>query len=148
MELRDIGIFLTPAEELYFGRTAERLHVTPSRVSHAIKKQERRIGAPLFERTSCTVRSLRSASSSGTTCCRPTSGSRRPSTGPRLKRGPAPARCAQAHPHHSPPHRGPDDFEYTETSAGRLARLAAVQSLHQAHAISSWPTSTSGLRGL
>ncbi|MFI9004633.1 LysR family transcriptional regulator [Streptomyces sp. NPDC053541] len=56
MELRDIEIFLTLAEELHFGRTAERLHVTPSRVSHVIKKQERRIGAPLFERTSRTVR--------------------------------------------------------------------------------------------
>ncbi|MER7170974.1 LysR family transcriptional regulator [Streptomyces mesophilus] len=56
MELRDIEIFLTLAEELHFGRTAERLHVTPSRVSHAIRKQERRIGAPLFERTSRTVR--------------------------------------------------------------------------------------------
>ncbi|MFI9103672.1 LysR family transcriptional regulator [Streptomyces fildesensis] len=56
MELRDIEIFLTLAEELHFGRTAERLHITPSRVSHVIKKQERRIGAPLFERTSRTVR--------------------------------------------------------------------------------------------
>ncbi|MGP3910521.1 LysR family transcriptional regulator [Nonomuraea sp. 10N515B] len=50
MELRDIEIFLTLAEELHFGRTAERLHVTPARVSQAIKKQERRIGAALFER--------------------------------------------------------------------------------------------------
>ncbi|MEU9024008.1 LysR family transcriptional regulator [Actinomadura sp. NPDC048394] len=56
MELRDIEIFLALAEELHFGRTAERLHVTRSRVSHAIKQQERRIGAPLFERTSRTVR--------------------------------------------------------------------------------------------
>jgi len=56
MELRDIEIFLALAEELHFGRTAERLHITPSRVSHVIKKQERRIGAPLFERTSRTVR--------------------------------------------------------------------------------------------
>ncbi|MBO2458542.1 LysR family transcriptional regulator [Actinomadura sp. LCR2-06] len=56
MELRDIEIFLTLAEELHFGRTAERLHVTASRVSHAIKKQERRIGAPLFERNSRNVR--------------------------------------------------------------------------------------------
>jgi DNA-binding transcriptional LysR family regulator len=56
MELRDIEIFLALAEELHFGRTAERLHVTPSRVSHVIKTQERRIGAPLFERTSRTVR--------------------------------------------------------------------------------------------
>ncbi len=56
MELRDIEIFLTLAEELHFGRTAERLHVTPARVSQAIKKQERAIGAALFERTSRVVR--------------------------------------------------------------------------------------------
>ncbi|GAB3982910.1 LysR family transcriptional regulator [Actinoallomurus acanthiterrae] len=56
MELRDIEIFLTLAEELHFGRTAERLHITPSRVSQAIKKQERQIGAPLFDRTSRVVR--------------------------------------------------------------------------------------------
>lgn len=52
MELRDIEIFLVLAEELHFGRTAARLHVSQARVSQAIKKQERRIGAPLFERTS------------------------------------------------------------------------------------------------
>ncbi|MFI7004946.1 LysR family transcriptional regulator [Streptomyces sp. NPDC050145] len=56
MELRDIEIFLTLAEELHFGRTAERLRIPPSRVSHVIKKQERRFGAALFERTSRTVR--------------------------------------------------------------------------------------------
>ncbi|RPF37965.1 LysR family transcriptional regulator [Streptomyces sp. TLI_185] len=56
MELRDIEIFLALAEELHFGRTAERLHVTPARVSQSVKKQERRIGAPLFERTTRTVR--------------------------------------------------------------------------------------------
>ncbi|MFF3444218.1 LysR family transcriptional regulator [Streptosporangium sp. NPDC002721] len=52
MELRDIEIFLTLAEELHFGRTAERLHVSPARVSQAIKKQERGLGTALFERTS------------------------------------------------------------------------------------------------
>jgi DNA-binding transcriptional LysR family regulator len=52
VELRDIEIFLTLAEELHFGRTAERLYISPPRVSQAIAKQERRIGAPLFERTS------------------------------------------------------------------------------------------------
>jgi DNA-binding transcriptional LysR family regulator len=56
VELRDIEIFLTLAEELHFGRTAERLHVTAARVSQAIKKQERTIGAELFERTSRVVR--------------------------------------------------------------------------------------------
>lgn len=52
MELRDIEIFLTLAEELHFGRTAERLRVSQARVSQSIAKQERRIGAALFERTS------------------------------------------------------------------------------------------------
>ncbi|MEU8246907.1 LysR family transcriptional regulator [Nonomuraea sp. NPDC048916] len=56
MELRDIEIFLTLAEELHFGRTAERLRVTPARITQAIKKQERQIGAPLFERANRTVR--------------------------------------------------------------------------------------------
>ncbi len=56
MELRDIEIFLTLAEELHFGRTAERLHVSQARVSQAVRKQERRIGAALFDRTSRSVR--------------------------------------------------------------------------------------------
>lgn len=55
MELRDIEIFLTLAEELHFGRTADRLLVSRARVSQAIKLQERRIGAALFERTSRNV---------------------------------------------------------------------------------------------
>jgi DNA-binding transcriptional LysR family regulator len=52
VERRDIEIFLTLAEELHFGRTAERLHVSTARVSQTIRKLERRIGAALFERTS------------------------------------------------------------------------------------------------
>ena len=56
MELRDIEIFLTLAEELHFSRTADRLHVTQARVSQSIKKQERQIGGLLFERTSRAVR--------------------------------------------------------------------------------------------
>ncbi|MEV6375481.1 LysR family transcriptional regulator [Micromonospora musae] len=56
MELRDIEIFLTLAEELHFGRTAERLRISQARVSQSIKQQERRIGGVLFERTSRSVR--------------------------------------------------------------------------------------------
>ncbi|WP_280319216.1 LysR family transcriptional regulator [Nocardia wallacei] len=56
MEIRDIEIFLTLAEELHFGRTAARLHVSVARVSQAIKKQERAIGALLFDRDNRTVR--------------------------------------------------------------------------------------------
>ncbi|WP_161165792.1 LysR family transcriptional regulator [Streptomyces sp. SID5910] len=52
MELRDIEIFLTLAEELHFGRTADRLHVSQARVSQSIAKQERQIGSLLFTRTS------------------------------------------------------------------------------------------------
>ncbi|MEU9521714.1 LysR family transcriptional regulator [Streptomyces sp. NPDC048224] len=55
MELREIEIFLVLAEELHFGRTADRLRVSPARVSQAIKKQERAIGAELFKRTSRSV---------------------------------------------------------------------------------------------
>ncbi|MEV4456460.1 LysR family transcriptional regulator [Microbispora sp. NPDC049633] len=56
MELRDIEIFLTLAEELHFGRTATRLCLSPARVTQAIQKQERQVGAPLFERNNRTVR--------------------------------------------------------------------------------------------
>ena len=55
LERHEIETFLTLAEELHFGRTAERLRVTTGRISHVIKKLERRIGAPLFERTSRVV---------------------------------------------------------------------------------------------
>ncbi|MEV6432748.1 LysR family transcriptional regulator [Nocardia sp. NPDC051463] len=55
LERYELEAFLTLAEELHFGRTAERLHVTTSRVSQTIRKLERHIGAPLFERNSRTV---------------------------------------------------------------------------------------------
>ncbi|MEV5574779.1 LysR family transcriptional regulator [Spirillospora sp. NPDC052269] len=51
MELRDIEIFLTLAEELHFGRAAARLHVSQARVSQAIAAQERRLGGALFDRS-------------------------------------------------------------------------------------------------
>ncbi|GAA3520406.1 DNA-binding transcriptional LysR family regulator [Streptosporangium album] len=56
LERHEIETFLTLAEELHFGHTAERLKVTTGRISHVIKKLERRVGAPLFERTSRIVR--------------------------------------------------------------------------------------------
>ncbi len=51
-ETREVEAFLTLAEELHFGRTAERLRVSTAQVSQTIRKLERRIGAPLFTRTS------------------------------------------------------------------------------------------------
>jgi DNA-binding transcriptional LysR family regulator len=52
VELREIRIFLMLCEELHFGRTAERLRISQTRVSQTIQKLEAKIGAPLFERTS------------------------------------------------------------------------------------------------
>jgi DNA-binding transcriptional LysR family regulator len=55
VERYEIEAFLALAEELHFGRTALRLRVTTARVSQVISKLERRVGAPLFERTSRSV---------------------------------------------------------------------------------------------
>lgn len=52
LERHELEAFLTLAEELHFGRTAERLHVSTARISQTIAKLERRIGVPLFDRTS------------------------------------------------------------------------------------------------
>ncbi|GAB3659203.1 LysR family transcriptional regulator [Glycomyces tarimensis] len=54
--MREIEAFLTVAEELHFGRAAERLTLSTSRVSSLIRTLERRVGTPLFERTSRSVR--------------------------------------------------------------------------------------------
>lgn len=56
LERVEVEAFLTLAELLHFGRTAERLHLSPGRISQTIKGLEVRIGATLFERTSRTVR--------------------------------------------------------------------------------------------
>ncbi len=52
LERHELEAFLTLAEELHFGRTAERLRVSTARISQTIAKLERRIGVPLFDRTS------------------------------------------------------------------------------------------------
>ncbi|SFO74423.1 MULTISPECIES: LysR family transcriptional regulator [Actinomadura] len=56
MDLRQLEVFLTLADELHFGHTADRLHLTQPQVSRAVAALERHIGAPLFERTSRRVR--------------------------------------------------------------------------------------------
>ncbi|GIG65520.1 LysR family transcriptional regulator [Phytomonospora endophytica] len=56
LERQEVETFLVLAEELHFGRTAVRLRLTTGQVSKTVKKLERRVGAPLFERTSRVVR--------------------------------------------------------------------------------------------
>ena len=52
VELREIRVFLTLAEELHFGRTADRLGLTQSRVSQSLRALERKLGEDLVHRTS------------------------------------------------------------------------------------------------
>ncbi|MEU4833206.1 LysR family transcriptional regulator [Streptosporangium sp. NPDC023615] len=52
MDFREIEAFLTLARTLHFGRAAEEMRLSQARVSQLIRALERRVGAPLFERTS------------------------------------------------------------------------------------------------
>jgi DNA-binding transcriptional LysR family regulator len=52
VELRELRIFLVLAEELHFGRTAERLGISQPGVSEAVRVLESRLGVKVFDRTS------------------------------------------------------------------------------------------------
>lgn len=56
MDLRQLEYVIAIAEELNFTRAAARCHIVQSGLSFQIAKLERELGAPLFERTSRSVR--------------------------------------------------------------------------------------------
>ncbi|WP_052851247.1 LysR family transcriptional regulator [Streptomyces avicenniae] len=52
MERDELECFLILADELHFTRTADRMRLSKARVSQLVQRLERRVGAPLFVRTS------------------------------------------------------------------------------------------------
>jgi predicted DNA-binding protein (UPF0251 family) len=101
IELREIRVFLALADELHFGRAAERLGVTQSRVSQSLRTLEAKLGERLIHRTSRHVALTAAGERFSPTSPPPTSASSPSSVAPLTKR-----RCGSACSPASPRARG------------------------------------------
>ena len=64
VEIRWLEAFVVVAEELHFGRAAQRLHVAQSPLSQTIRRLDASIGTELFERNTRSVALTRSRTGS------------------------------------------------------------------------------------
>jgi DNA-binding transcriptional LysR family regulator len=91
VETRELRYFVAVAEELHFGRAAQRLGIAQPPLSRAISQLERRLGAVLLERSSRAVTLTEAGSVLLRGAGRPWRQSRPPNVAPAAPPSPPPA---------------------------------------------------------